>query len=83
MTAHGDCRQCEERLQPYLDRTLTADERVIVQLHLSECGRCARCYRLEEVLWKHVRNCCEEEVNGELASNGLQQRLAALRSEPS
>ena len=81
MTKRTDCRHCEDLLQPYLDRTLTAEEREIVQAHLGGCNRCARCYRLEEVLWKHVRNCCEEEVSTELASNGLKQRLATLRSK--
>ncbi len=81
MIRHADCKQCEQLLQPYLDRTLTTEEREVVQTHLSECTRCARCYRLEEVLWKHVRDCCQEEVTSELASNGLKQRLATLRSK--
>jgi hypothetical protein len=80
MTAHSECSKCEELLQPYVDRSLTEAERLTVQTHLAACSRCTRCYKLEEVLWKHVRNCCDEQAGIEFASGDLKDRLADLRT---
>ncbi|MFQ5426049.1 MAG: anti-sigma factor family protein [Gaiellales bacterium] len=82
MARQADCKDCEELLQPYVDRTLTEEERAVVQAHLAACQRCARCYHLEAVLWKRVRDCCDEETASELATNGLKQRLSDLRARP-
>lgn len=80
MTAHSECSKCEELLQPYVDRNLTEAERQTVHTHLASCPWCARCYKLEEVLWKHVRDCCSEQAGVELASGDLKERLANLRT---
>ena len=80
MTAQSECAKCEELLQPYVDRSLTEDERLTVQDHLADCPWCARCYKLEEVLWKHVRNCCDEQAGLEFVSGNLSDRLAELRT---
>ena len=80
MTAHSDCSKCEELLQPYVDRSLTEAERLTVQAHLVACPACARCYKLEEVLWKHLRDCCAEQAAIELASGDLKDKLADLRT---
>ena len=80
MTAHADCSKCEELLQPFVDRNLSDEERLTVQLHLEGCPYCARCYRLEEVLWKHVRSCCDEQAGIEFASGELKQKLSELRT---
>ena len=80
MTAHLDCSKCEELLQPYVDRSLTEAERLTVQAHLVACSACARCYKLEEVLWKHVRDCCAEQATMEFASGELKNKLSDLRT---
>ena len=80
MTTRPDCSKCEELLQPFLDRSLTAEERATVQHHIENCSACARCYKLEEVLWKHVRNCCDQQASLEFASSELKQKLSDLRA---
>jgi mycothiol system anti-sigma-R factor len=71
------CTRCEELLQPYLDRVLSEQERTEVWVHLESCGYCAKHYRFEETLWRHVRKCCY----GEPVPRELKDRLRALRSE--
>ena len=80
MSPTPDCAKCEQLLQPYVDRALTEDEREWVQQHLAGCTACAKCYRLEATLRKHVKSCCEEQVAKELASADLRAKLAALRT---
>lgn len=72
----GDfCRHCEEMMQPYLDRTLSEEERIEAERHLEECGWCKRRYRFEESLRIFVRQACAEPMPPELKA-----RLAALRT---
>ena len=80
MRAHSECSKCEELLQPYVDRSLTEAERLTVQAHLAACPWCAKCYKLEDVLWRHVRNCCDEQAGIEFASGDLKDRLSDLRT---
>ena len=70
------CRECEELLQPYLDRELSEHERREVEMHLESCGSCAKHYRFEERLWRHVKDCCSHEPMPE----GLREKLHALRA---
>ena len=42
------CEQCEEMLQPYLDRELTEAERAEAEAHLDGCEYCRKRYRFEE-----------------------------------
>lgn len=69
------CSKCEELLQPFLDRELTAAERNEAETHLASCGYCARRYRFEEDLRRYVRRCCEEPM-----PVGLKERLLSLRT---
>ncbi len=69
------CRECEQLLQPYVDRDLTQDERAMVEQHLDGCGRCARCYRFEEGLRGQLKKLLREEMPLELKA-----KLAALRT---
>ena len=69
------CEKCEEVMQPYLDRSLSDDERREAEGHLAGCSYCAKRYRFEESLRRFVRKCCEEEMPPE-----LKQKLAALRT---
>ena len=68
------CAHCEEMMQPYLDHTLTEDERVEAEAHLDECDWCRRRYRFEESLRVYVRQAVNEPMPAE-----LKQKLAALR----
>ena len=42
-----NCRECLERLYPFLDRELNQDEQVEVRDHLNRCGRCRTRFRFE------------------------------------
>jgi anti-sigma factor RsiW len=68
------CAHCEEMMQPYLDHTLTEQERVEAEAHLDECEWCRRRYRFEESLRVYVRQAVAEPMRAE-----LKQKLAALR----
>ena len=71
-----DCRQCEEMLQPYLDRQLDERERAEAEEHLNACSYCRRRYVFEEKLRMYVRIAAAEPMPVE-----LQERLSALRVE--
>ena len=68
------CGKCEELLQPFLDREITAEERRIAEAHLDRCSYCRKRYRFEEHLRRYVREACSEPMPVE-----LKERLAALR----
>jgi anti-sigma factor (TIGR02949 family) len=68
------CAHCEEMMQPYLDHTLTEDERVEAEAHLDACDWCRRRYRFEESLRIYVRQAADEPM-----PDGLKRKLAALR----
>ena len=74
--SHEDiCEQCEEWMQPYMDRELDDAERAEAEAHLDQCGYCRKRYRFEESLRQFVRKACSEEMPAE-----LKQKLAALRT---
>ena len=77
MTVQYDdiCDQCEEWMQPYLDRELDDAERAEAEKHLDGCGYCRKRYRFEESLRIFVREVCSEEM-----PPALKQKLAALRT---
>ena len=50
-----DCVECEEMLQPYLDRVLTDEEMLEAEEHLAQCSWCRKRYRFEEKLRMYVR----------------------------
>jgi anti-sigma factor (TIGR02949 family) len=70
-----DCAECEQMLQPYLDRVLTDDELAEAEEHLDRCSYCRKRYRFEEALHMYVRQAVAEPMPVE-----LKQRLAALRT---
>ena len=46
----SDCDKCEELLQGYLDRELSAEEVAVAEMHLEGCDYCRRRYRFEASL---------------------------------
>ena len=75
MTYDDICDQCEEWMQPYMDRELSDAERAEAEAHLEGCGYCRKRYRFEESLRIFVREVCAEEMAPELKA-----KLAALRT---
>jgi anti-sigma factor RsiW len=69
------CEQCEELMQPYLDRVLTEAERAEAEAHLAQCGWCEKRYRFEVSLRQYVRQSVQEPM-----PPALKARLAALRT---
>jgi anti-sigma factor (TIGR02949 family) len=69
------CSQCEEMLQPYLDRVLSEEERIEAEDHLNRCAYCAKRYRFEESLRQFVRQAGSEPMPAELKA-----KLSALRT---
>ena len=75
MTAHDPgCEKCEELLQGYLDRDLTAAEVVVAESHLDGCDYCRRRYRFEEKLRRYIKISASERMPA-----GLMAKLAELR----
>ena len=75
MTYDDICDQCEEWMQPYMDRELSDAERAEAEAHLDECGYCRKRYRFEESLRTFVRDVCAEQM-----SPALKKKLASLRT---
>ena len=69
------CDQCEEMLQPYLDRELTPAERAQAEKHLDGCDYCRRRYRFEVSLRQYVQTTAVERMPA-----GLMDKLTQLRS---
>jgi anti-sigma factor (TIGR02949 family) len=69
------CDQCEELLQPYLDRELNDEERAEAERHLDGCSFCRKRYRFEVELRRFVRQAVVEEMRPE-----LKVKLAELRT---
>jgi hypothetical protein len=70
-----DCVRCEEVMQPYMDRILSATEMREVEGHLDRCRHCRGAYRLEEQLHVVVRKAADEHMDPE-----LKRKLIALRT---
>jgi anti-sigma factor (TIGR02949 family) len=70
----GDCEKCEELLQGYLDRDLTADEVAVAESHLGGCEYCRRRYRFEAQLRRYIRTTASERMPA-----GLMAKLTELR----
>ena len=71
----GDCGKCEQLLQGYLDRELSATEVAEAERHLDGCDYCRRRYRFEESLRVYVRTTAVERM-----PPGLMEKLAQLRT---
>jgi mycothiol system anti-sigma-R factor len=76
MTAYDPCAECEQMMQPYMDRVLTDAERAEAEAHLDDCAYCRRRYRFEEKLRQFVRQAVEIEP----MPVELKTKLAALRT---
>lgn len=70
-----DCDDCEQWMQPYMDRVLTDAERGEAESHLDACSYCRKRYRFEEHLRQYVREVVVEPMPAQ-----LKQKLAALRT---
>jgi mycothiol system anti-sigma-R factor len=71
-----NCEECEQWMQPYMDRVLTHAERAEAEAHLDECSYCRRRYRFEEELRQFVR----QSVSAEPMPVELKKKLAELRT---
>ena len=69
------CGDCEEMMQPYMDKVLSDEQMREAKEHLEACPPCERRYHFEESLRQYVRVAGEE-----LMSSELQAKLASLRS---
>jgi len=70
------CAHCEEMMQPYLDHTLSEEERIEAEHHLDGCDWCRRRYRFEESLRVYVRQVVTEPMPADLKA-----KLSSLRLE--
>jgi predicted anti-sigma-YlaC factor YlaD len=69
-----DCEKCEELLQAYLDRDLSAEEVLIAEGHLEGCDNSRRRKRFEAHLRRYIRISASERMPA-----GLLAKLAQLR----
>ena len=74
MSNDADCEKCEELLQGYLDRDLTAAEVAVAEGHLDGCDYCRRRYRFEAHLRRYIRTTAIERMPA-----GLMAKLTELR----
>ena len=74
MSGQDDCEKCEELLQGFLDRKLTAAEVAVAESHLDGCDYCRRRYKFEESLRQYVKLSAVERMPA-----GLMERLVDLR----
>jgi anti-sigma factor (TIGR02949 family) len=71
-----NCTECEQRIQPYVDRELTLEEVAEVEAHLAGCGYCRCCYEFEATLRRVVKRVLVVEP----MSADLKSKLTALRT---
>ena len=67
------CEEAFRRLDDYVDRELAPGESALVEEHLKICAMCAREYRFEESLIRHVRG----KLRQLPAPRDLLQRISA------
>ena len=77
MSTVDPCDKCEQMLQPFLDRELSAAEVVEAEEHLDACAFCRRRYRFEESLRRYVRLTASERM-----PPGLLDKIKELRGQP-
>ena len=65
------CRDCQQALQPYVDRELSDEDVALVRVHLDSCRGCLHLYEFEASLRRLVRTRCREQ----LAPEGLRERV--------
>lgn len=57
-----DCKDCLDRLHPFLDRELSAAEVEAVKVHLDDCGGCESSFVAEHVFIERVRGSATSDV---------------------
>ena len=67
-----NCRDCQQALNPYIDRELSDEDIVQVRQHLDACGGCLHIFQFQESLRRLVRVRCREQV----APESLRARIA-------
>ncbi|HXY84620.1 MAG TPA: zf-HC2 domain-containing protein [Gaiellaceae bacterium] len=70
-----NCDECEQWMQPYMDRVLTDAERAEAEAHLDDCAYCRKRYHFEVHLRQFVRQSVDEPIPAELL-----HKLAGLRT---
>ena len=73
-----NCDECEQWMQPYMDRVLTDGERAEAETHLNECAYCRKRYRFEEHVRQFVRQAVVEPMPLELKQKLLELRTPLL-----
>jgi len=73
-----NCDECEQWMQPYMDRVLTDAERAEAETHLNECAYCRKRYRFEEHVRQFVRQAVVEPMPRELKQKLLELRTPLL-----
>jgi anti-sigma factor (TIGR02949 family) len=73
--AFDPCERCEEMMQPYLDRELTATEMGEAETHLDTCAYCRRRYRFEVSLRRYIRTAVAEPMPADLKAKLSQLRI--------
>jgi anti-sigma factor (TIGR02949 family) len=71
-----NCEDCEQWMQPYMDRVLTEAERIEAEEHLDECSYCRKRYRFET----HLRQFVRQAVVNEPMPIALKEKLSQLRT---
>ena len=56
-----NCNDCEEKLDRYVDRELSATEVEELKLHLEGCPPCADRYQFQSHLSRLVKVCCDQD----------------------
>jgi hypothetical protein len=69
------CNDCEEMMQPYMDKVLSEEQVAEAEEHLARCPGCEKRYKFEVTLRRYVRVAVDEPISPE-----LKEKLAGLRS---
>jgi len=73
-----DCKECLDRLYPFLDRELSPKELDEVKIHLDACGGCESSFVVEHLFIERVRGSATSDV----APAAVRERLILrLRSD--
>lgn len=70
-----DCKDCHERLYPYLDRELAPAEQLEVRSHLAACSGCEDEFVLEERFLRLVRDCATEDTAPPELRSRIERRI--------
>ncbi|MBU6423135.1 MAG: zf-HC2 domain-containing protein [Chloroflexota bacterium] len=71
MSGDMGCKDCLEKLDPYLDRELEPTEFEEVRVHLERCGGCGEAFVVERVFLDQLRGSATAAV----APPGVRERL--------